>query len=478
MLRTNNSRKKHLFLNFSDTKILYYMAKILILFLMMFSMIVVIFGLGRQFNLNSTKDKLFGSWDILILNIPTNETDYIQKHEFIENYSIQEIQEKVFLNNDDRVVIGSSDKNFLKIANIDLIEGNMPVNQKEVAVERDYLKILEVRGIGDIVPEKSIVKSLRGYRVCGIVENYSSRWKQVNWDVKYVNCFIKDCIAKERQVYVKASNYVVNDIYINSVNYKWNIEFDNSIIKQYIEKLLYLDILLILIIIYIYFLLNHMIKQKTNIYSMQKQSYRNRRKTNFLIQRLIILPLIFCSINSIYSLIDKFIFNTKLFTDNFDFSGVSINKFGILKLFFDYISYEEVRFFPNMKMDTLIDFIIIILLIILANIFIICIYFVHIDFIIQKNKDFIFMKKYYYQADGFNRKILLKSFRNIIFVEYISYVVLFYIKNQGIIFYPVKIQIFVYGILFLSIIILLRILLINLYMNRKKNAIRKILYLS
>ena len=75
---------------------------------------------------------------------------------------MQSIQEKVFLEGDQRVVIGACDENFLEMGNIELLEGRMPEQKKEVAVEEEYLGILGVSKIGDVVSNESEVGSLFG----------------------------------------------------------------------------------------------------------------------------------------------------------------------------------------------------------------------------------------------------------------------------------------------------------------------------
>ena len=121
------------------------------------------------------REELFGSWDEVFLDVPAEDLNYFKQNAFLEQISIQSIQEKVFLEGDKRVVIGSCDDNFLEMGNIELLEGRMPEKENEVAVEEEYLEVLGVTSVGDIVPLNSEVNCLRGYQIVGKIENYSAR---------------------------------------------------------------------------------------------------------------------------------------------------------------------------------------------------------------------------------------------------------------------------------------------------------------
>ena len=107
------------------------------------------------------------------LNVDKDAINYFNEHVFVDNFSVQKIYNKVFLQGDTRVVIGSTDESFFKLGNVDILYGRMPIKKGEVAIEEEYLNILEVERVGDVIPNDSKVEMLRGYSVCGIVENYS-----------------------------------------------------------------------------------------------------------------------------------------------------------------------------------------------------------------------------------------------------------------------------------------------------------------
>ena len=145
---------------------------------------------------------------------------------------MQSIQEKVFLEGDQRVVIGACDDNFLEMGNIELLEGRMPEQKKEVAVEEEYLEILGVSKIGDVVSNESEVGLLFGYKVVGVVENYSRMWQKVHPSIKYTNCFVSNEHSNEDMVFVKYKKTAVSDLEINMIYYEKNISKINIDLKS------------------------------------------------------------------------------------------------------------------------------------------------------------------------------------------------------------------------------------------------------
>ena len=218
----NLKRLKKLVLANKETRRLYRMMQFLAIFMVISCTIIVVIAKWIEHDQNQKREELFGSWDEVFLDVPTEDLNYFKQNAFLEQISIQSIQEKVFLEGDKRVVIGSCDDNFLEMGNIELLEGRMPEKENEVAVEEEYLKVLEVTGIGSKISLDSKISELKNYRVVGIVENYSKMWKTVNKDMNFINCFILGSEPKENQVYVKYGYWAQNDPEINRIEYRLN----------------------------------------------------------------------------------------------------------------------------------------------------------------------------------------------------------------------------------------------------------------
>lgn len=264
---SNRKRLKKLILANKETKCLYRMMQFLAIFMIVSCLVVVTTAKWIEYDQNKKREELFGSWDEVFLNVDQDDLNYFRKNAFLEQISVQSIQEKVFLKGDQRVVIGSCDENFLEMGNIELLEGRMPEQKKEVAVEEEYLGILGVSGVGDVVPNDSEAESLRGYKVIGIVDNYSRRWKLINNNVKYINCFVSNETDQEINVLIKYKKWSSYDQEVNMINYERNIH--KLSIDVFWEIVMYIIILglseLFMIIGVLSFLCQKMIKIELNI---------------------------------------------------------------------------------------------------------------------------------------------------------------------------------------------------------------------
>ena len=201
----NNRRKwKKLILAYSDTRKLYRVIRGLFLFLVISSFTIIFINYWYEEKLIKQKELLFGSWDEVIVDIDSRNISYFQNHVFIEKYAIQLMQERVMLSGQ-QIVIGYCNDDFFDLGNIKVKYGRLPEKQGEVAIEEEYLSVLNVSCVGDIISENVNVPSLSGYKVCGVIQNYSSNWKKVNWSVKYVNCFIKEPNITEINLFLKCS---------------------------------------------------------------------------------------------------------------------------------------------------------------------------------------------------------------------------------------------------------------------------------
>lgn len=256
----NRKRLKKLILANKETRWLYRMMQFLAIFMVVSCLAIITLAKWIEYDQNKKREELFGSWDEVFLNVNQEDLNYFRKNAFLEQISVQFIQEKVFLEGDQRVVIGSCDDNFLEMGNIEILEGRMPEHEKEVAVEEEYLNVLGVSSVGDIVPDNSKVESLRGYKVIGVIENYSRYWKLVNRNIKFINCIICFAQNNEVQVLVKYNNFANKDPEINMIDYCDNIDDFHIDITQTLFGISFFYIAMIII-----FLIMIGIKLKNNL---------------------------------------------------------------------------------------------------------------------------------------------------------------------------------------------------------------------
>ena len=234
----NRKRLKKLVLANKETRCLYRMMQFLAIFMVVSCLVIITLAKWIEYDQNKKREELFGSWDEVFLNVDKEDLNYFRKNAFLEQISVQSIQEKVFLEGDQRVVIGACDENFLEMGNIQLLEGRMPEHEKEVAVEEEYLEVLGVSGVGDVVSENSKVESLEGHKVTGVIGDYSRLWKLVNNDIKYINCFIKTSDNNELNIYVTYNGWSKRDLEINLIEYRENISNIQLNDRRIIVKLL------------------------------------------------------------------------------------------------------------------------------------------------------------------------------------------------------------------------------------------------
>ena len=140
----NRKRLKKLILANKETRWLYRMMQFLAIFMVVSCLAIITLAKWIEYDQNKKREELFGSWDEVFLNVDQDDLNYFRKNAFLEQISVQSIQEKVFLEEDQRVVIGACDENFLEMGNLELLEGRMPKHEKEVAVEEEYMDILDV----------------------------------------------------------------------------------------------------------------------------------------------------------------------------------------------------------------------------------------------------------------------------------------------------------------------------------------------
>ena len=257
------------------------MMQVLAVFLAVATICIFAVGKWSENQIKEKNDQLFGRWNEVFLNVDEEDVEYFRQHAFVDDYSVQNIQEKIYLEGDDRIIIGTCDDNFFELGNLEMIDGRMPVNEGEVAIEEEYLDVLGVEKVGDIISEGVNIDSLKGYKVCGIVKDYSSRWKMVNWDVKYINCFISDAKANEIQIYASLSLAVQQDIETNMLEYRENIRDGSTLFFEDIIWLCWMIGLLEMILFAI-------IRRKLNEHKkaiMKLQSRKSKNMNNFFVMQ-------------------------------------------------------------------------------------------------------------------------------------------------------------------------------------------------
>ena len=472
MFKNNRHRRKAFFLTYTDSKGLYYLIKFLILFFFVFALVIILFG--QKYNVEQQKiyNDLFGRWNIVLLDVKKENLNYFKQHAFIKEYSIQIIKEKYYIE-DTSVVVGSSEDSFLDIANIGLIKGRMPKYEKEVAVEQSYLLLLDINNIGEKISEKSPIKHLRGYTVCGIIEDYSNKWKIINWDIDYINCFVRmnnkfnDC-----QVYVEMPNTFQHDIEINAINYRIN----TKLVRIPVEEILIYLILLISLLSFLLIVITRYRVNKKGYLLIKVPSKSKSNKKNRL-QKWILLTLIIGSALLTIYILDALLLNIDDYFNKLTQDAFFINKFGNAVLYSDRYLGKVMHFIPGIYIINVFKVVNYVFWILLINILII--YFEFDQYIKAsiKEKNLIFSSYYFYLDDLWFKKTIINIILIYNVLEFLIFWILFYLKNSEGLIYQRNIAFL--GILLLFIIQLIRnviFLSISIKYKRvfKKNMITKL----
>ena len=153
MYKTNKERKRYIIESQLDIKRINSLSKLLIIVILLFTVVVIIVNYYIYVSQKEIRSVLFGNWDTLFVDI--DDEYYFKNNAFIDDYAIQRIYNKSFKVNDYSIVVGSSEDNFLNLGGIKLLSGKMPYKSNEVAIEEDYLNVLGVQRVGDVISDDS-----------------------------------------------------------------------------------------------------------------------------------------------------------------------------------------------------------------------------------------------------------------------------------------------------------------------------------
>ena len=468
MFETNRQRKKALILANSETRALFYLIRVLIIILILFTIFITVFGKWCNLKEEKIKEKLFGSWNIAVIEVEENQLSYFKKNAFINNYAVQYIQEKNYLNNDIRIVIGSCEEKFLDIASIKLLNGRMPLKNNEVAVEENYLNILGVKNVGDVISINSKVKSLQGFTVCGILSNYSNRWKMVNWNLDYINCFIYKAKVSTLQVFIDVDNFFENDIKINFLNYYNNTELSSISLNKMIFET-WVIIILELIIMSLYL-----------SYNFKKRFYR--KKTLKLSNTILSFFIIILTVLSMFSIIE-FVNDVYSLTNYRTSSWAGKVNYKILSnenVLFSNGKYiivdsengdvKKLKYIPDKHIDNIAELIVGAVHIVTLNILIYCLLVIIFQKFFNTNLNRIFLEKYYFNKYIFRKRItsyLLKYY----FLELVLSFLINKFRYNTIENLDIREWILFYCIIIFNISFLIRVIFINHYIKKLYNYV-------
>lgn len=399
---------------YEDTKRLYIFLRAMIILLLL-SIIFFLFinNLINKISLDY-KNLLYGRWDEVFLNVNKQDFSYFKEHAFINDVATQEIKEYKVVNKFKSIVVGSCSDNFLEVGNITLIKGNLPKKDNEIAIEKEYMSILGIQDVGDIISNNVNIKSIRGLKVCGIVENYSNRWSMINRNVKYINCFIFKSDSDKLNIFVSCDNSIRNDIEINVLQYNLNIHPNTN---TSINSFVFIWIIIIVYILIIYLKINQVIKKRILLYKAENNSKIKYFFKKKIVKHIVVLLLSSFTIVTLYKLIDNvLLLNQSILDKNIQTIPENILDLNYISMDKEYnafieecnynISNKTTRYFLNQNLSFIIDLLGYLMLLILLN-WIIIEYMIS-SILTEISENYECQLKYYY----FYKKFFIRSKRN------------------------------------------------------------------
>lgn len=418
MYTSNRERRKKLILAYPDTRRIYRTIQVLFLFLIVSTLVTFCISKWSEYKLSEQKNLLFGEWDHVYVNVDEKNLSYFEKHAFIEKYGIQKIQDRTYIDNK-RIVIGSCDEDFFELGNLKMISGRLPLNDGEVAIEKEYLSTLGVEQVGDYIPDEIGIPSLVGYQVCGVIQDYSSRWNMVNPDLKLINCFIVSSDVKITQIFSKSLIVSQNDININMLTSYINI---STMSRKNLSNVLifYVIILGICFVLFLRLIAIHTRRFLLfNSNSLMRAENNNYRLLLMFFCRLLLI-LFFILLFNYFFYKDKDMMLTNSWIDS------RIINLSIEDIF--YISkdnkYAAFLFFPNNQIESLLEITILLFWLFFIN-YIVVEMFINFLRIEYTNNNKYKLRKYYYDTfKPHNKKFKSKLYFSL-FAEYLCMILIF-----------------------------------------------------
>lgn len=157
----------------------------LLLFMAFFlGLSMVVYQDSYQKMLEEQRKSIYGAWHIAVYDTDAEVCQFIGENATIDKVGCMNIVGNV--KDMETALVGCADDTLLDIGNIELLSGNLPKEENEIAIEASYLEqmgysyevgqditltVLQEDEQGDCVEETY------HFKLCGVVKNYSAYWK-------------------------------------------------------------------------------------------------------------------------------------------------------------------------------------------------------------------------------------------------------------------------------------------------------------
>ena len=195
-------------LNLKKYKKPYLSLFVVIVLACMFTLAIAIFNDSLKKTEERQREPIYGSWHMAAYNTDNTLYQDLLRHGTVQKLGKMNIYGNI-LGNDGSMagVIGSADNNTVSMG-IALLDGHLPVNRNEIAVEMSYLSMLGISyELGQQILLKIQVLDSSGkpleivktFVLTGVLKNYSSLWKTAGNQL--VSFFVTDSALQGPPVY-------------------------------------------------------------------------------------------------------------------------------------------------------------------------------------------------------------------------------------------------------------------------------------
>lgn len=143
----------------------------------------------------------FGSWRSAVYNADEKLLTILKKHEMIDSIGISEAYANLIINGEkSNLCLGTWDKKSIKMGNIQIIDGKLPTDIHDIAMEPKVLKELGYsEKLGQTISldmeykdpvTKEYIKIQRSFQLVGLLEDYKYRMKAGKFDL--VSAIVSD----------------------------------------------------------------------------------------------------------------------------------------------------------------------------------------------------------------------------------------------------------------------------------------------
>jgi len=221
---------------------------LLLAFVILFSVILelsaIIFTSSYELTKQEQRKDLYGAWHIALYGAGQDTCKDIRNHATIENVGQMTILGYASGNDDNFTgSVGTIDGEAIGLGHITLLDGAFPVKKDEIAIEMSHLtrlgysyKLGQIIELTVRIPDKkdkdkkAFTQTVRSFKLCGVIKNYSNLWKTNNNDV--VSFCVSNSLSEDFPPYRINLFAAAKEKYADKVDELYSITVGSAFVKN------------------------------------------------------------------------------------------------------------------------------------------------------------------------------------------------------------------------------------------------------